>query len=686
MDIQKILQQSREAGRQASQAQVNSFNTNRVATGDEAAKILASRPGEDIQMFDTGTGKITGAQKATQDFGFAGNLFNSVMAPISQPMKYISGFQEKAARDKFLKAGRPASEFKPVTMTDEEFKDFIDNPTGTGAKAAASFASALVPGSVGVGKATTVGGKALQTGLSGMIGGGLLGFGTAETGKELEGAATGGITGGVSAAGLSLLGSAADRILKGGGKTATTAAGEVTSSAGQKFRAERLDLKADKLGLSPQIVKQKGGQLIAKLDELGLSTGTKEALANSTDEAISAMTTQADEILARSGKTLSTQPIIDKVTATFKNNPKLLDTKAGVEVLGNLRDLGDNPSLTAINEFRRSLDDLIPDSAFGTNATADRIRFIKAMRESIAEGVKEQVGDTQFRNLMGEISNALELRPEILKSAAKGTKIDLGAFKVPIPGVGKAAEMAQDVAGRVVGGNVRGPNLSGLSGILDNPIVAGTAQTAQNSIPRVLAGLSTQQQAAPEMPASTVTTPGTDAGGIESQLAQLSQPSSDVPMFAGIPLNSPQNKAIAAQIAGLSSQDMKMLQESGVFGGTGAAGGKQGDKEAQFSNAAKSAQSALDLLEGGKAGTGKLAAVGSKISDFFGTTGATQTDYRSNLALARGLAMNALAGANISPSEAERIASAIPQEDDEPQIAKQKLKSFIEQMKVFGGA
>lgn len=674
MDIQKILQQSREAGRQSAQTQVNSFNKNRVATGDEAAKILASRPGEDIQTFDTGTGKITGTQKATQDYGFAGNLFNAAMAPIIQPAKFVSGFQEKAARDKFLKAGRPASEFKPVTMTDEEFNDFVSNPTGAGVKAAASLASAFIPGSFG--NATSVAGKALQTGAAGAVGGGLLGFGTSKAGKELEGLATGGITGGVSAAGMSLLGSAADKILKSGSKTAEG----VARNAGQEFRAERFDLKPDKMGLSPQVLKQKGGQLISKLDELGLSTGTKEALANSTDEAINAMTAQADEILAKSNKTLSTEPIVQKVTETFKNNPKLLETKAGVEVLGNLRDLGDNPSLTAINEFRRSLDDMIPDSAFGTNATADRIRFIKAMRESIAEGVKEQVGDTQFRNLMGEISNALELRPEILKSAAKGTKIDLGAFKVPIPGAGKAVEVAQDVAGKVMGGGIKGPNLSGIANALDNPIASGVAQTAQNTIPRLAAGLTTQLQP------QTVTTQPTATSPIADQLAQLSQPQSEVPTFAGIPLDTPQNKAIAAQIAGLSSQDMKMLQEAGVFGGTGTAGGKQSDKESQFTNAAKSAQSALDLLEGGKAGTGKLAAVGSKISDFFGTTGVTQTDYRSNLALARGLAMNALAGANISPSEAERIASAIPQEDDEPQIAKQKLKSFIDQMKIFGGA
>ena len=117
----------------------------------------------------------------------------------------------------------------------------------------------------------------------------------------------------------------------------------------------------------------------------------------------------------------------------------------------------------------------------------------------------------------------------------------------------------------------------------------------------------------------------------------------------------------------------------------GGGGRKQTTKQSQFSNAAGSAQRALDLLESGQASSGKLQSIESKIGGFLGTTGDAQVDYKSQLALARGLAVNALAGANITPSEARRIADSIPNESDEPKIARQKLRSFIQQMTLFGG-
>lgn len=118
---------------------------------------------------------------------------------------------------------------------------------------------------------------------------------------------------------------------------------------------------------------------------------------------------------------------------------------------------------------------------------------------------------------------------------------------------------------------------------------------------------------------------------------------------------------------------------------TTASGGttKLTDKQTQFMNAGQVAADALNLLDQG-ATTGKLASAGNKVQEFFGAQNPIQTSYRSRLAMARGLAMNALAGANISPSEAERVAAAIPQETDEPAIARQKLQDFMQMMQMFG--
>lgn len=111
---------------------------------------------------------------------------------------------------------------------------------------------------------------------------------------------------------------------------------------------------------------------------------------------------------------------------------------------------------------------------------------------------------------------------------------------------------------------------------------------------------------------------------------------------------------------------------------------KPTEKQSQFLNAAQSAQDALGLLESGQASTGKIQSVEDRFSSFFGTQSPAQTDYKSRLALARGMAMNALAGANISPSEAKRVADSIPEITDEPKLARQKLRSFIDQMARYG--
>lgn len=132
-----------------------------------------------------------------------------------------------------------------------------------------------------------------------------------------------------------------------------------------------------------------------------------------------------------------------------------------------------------------------------------------------------------------------------------------------------------------------------------------------------------------------------------------------------------------------SKVEKEMDALRGIYG-VGGSGGASTEKQRQFANAAQSANYALNLLESGLANTGKIQSVASGVTGFFGTKTPEQTDYESNLALARGMAMNALAGANISQSEAERVAAAIPELTDEPNIAKQKLRSFINQMQSFG--
>jgi hypothetical protein len=111
---------------------------------------------------------------------------------------------------------------------------------------------------------------------------------------------------------------------------------------------------------------------------------------------------------------------------------------------------------------------------------------------------------------------------------------------------------------------------------------------------------------------------------------------------------------------------------------------KQTETGMKFSLAAKTAQQALDSLDAGLANTGKSQVVSSAVGKFVGDQSTTQTDYETKLAAARGVALNALSGAAVSPSEYKRLADMIPNLSDEPQIAKQKLSSFVQIMNMYG--
>ena len=145
---------------------------------------------------------------------------------------------------------------------------------------------------------------------------------------------------------------------------------------------------------------------------------------------------------------------------------------------------------------------------------------------------------------------------------------------------------------------------------------------------------------------------------------------------------------IARQLAnsGMKPSEIKTLQDIGAIPKPKA---DKSDKskltegEKKFSAAGQQAEGALKLLESGQVSTGLLPSIGNKVSGFFDAQSPTQTDYLSKLAAARGSAVSALSGANVPESEYARIAALIPEENDEPKKAAQKLRSFIEAMKVY---
>lgn len=161
------------------------------------------------------------------------------------------------------------------------------------------------------------------------------------------------------------------------------------------------------------------------------------------------------------------------------------------------------------------------------------------------------------------------------------------------------------------------------------------------------------------------------------------------------------NNALALQskeTAGLSPEFMQTgevknmndfiyrTKNPGAFGKIGATSGapKQTETGMKFNLASQTAQQALDSLNAGLANTGKVQSVQSGVSKFLGNQDPSQTDYETKLSAARSVALNALSGAAVSPSEYARLADMIPTLQDEPQIAKQKLASFVQIMNMYG--
>lgn len=112
----------------------------------------------------------------------------------------------------------------------------------------------------------------------------------------------------------------------------------------------------------------------------------------------------------------------------------------------------------------------------------------------------------------------------------------------------------------------------------------------------------------------------------------------------------------------------------------GQSGAKPTEKQAAFANAAKSGEYALNLLSSGQVQTGFGQGVMGGIGERFGSNSQVQQDYRSTIAAARTLARNAMLGANMSAKELESLSALIPEYSDAPEIAKQKLVTFVRVM------
>lgn len=123
--------------------------------------------------------------------------------------------------------------------------------------------------------------------------------------------------------------------------------------------------------------------------------------------------------------------------------------------------------------------------------------------------------------------------------------------------------------------------------------------------------------------------------------------------------------------------------EEMIKGGTPA--GKMTEKQKAFQAASEGAQYAKDLLTSGKISTGLGQSTIGKVGEYVGYNTPEQQDYRSTIGVVRTTLKNALLGANMSPAEMSSLEPFIPSFSDAPNIARQKLDTFIREAARLSG-
>ncbi len=624
---------------------------NKTLKGQELADYIKKNPDAKIKITKGASelAKMLPAPEPEKKRGFLGNLVKGITDP-------------------FINTGRGGAELlnqalggeKGKFLSEEEMRD----PFGFALKNAAGVGSFLVPGGAGIKGALTLG--AVSGGL-----GGLSQSDLSDPSNIVKNVVTGGVLGGATGGVLNKL------FGKAGNKAVSEVADQADNQAGilAKIQGKGKDIERGLTGIKTPISPTGALEVDQLADDFINKTTARGFKPNA--EGMGAATKQARQELGRvlpnQSNLIDSTNVLDDLNDLMAREGIRLDKAANSDIIGSVFkkiDLAEgNPQKIAnlIDELDNQLGAAYKARSSGMRALSPSEKINLQVRESLSRNLKNTIPEAA--PLYNELSLYNTVSKDVIKNAEKSGSISaplLTNIKIPTLGVDTAAK---NMAAKTLQGKIPGLNT------VRKVASLGSSVPAQRI---VRTGMSTSgtQLANMEQPTAP----------IQEELANAIQNEPANPEIERImnEMQALKNNFIIESIRAGSDPNEAMATAESLFGGT--TGGQPVDrteKQAQFYNAAQSARNALGLLESGQADTGKLQAVESKIGNFLGTTGASQVDYKSNLALARGLAMNALAGANISPSEAARIADSIPSEADEPNIARQKLASFIQQMESF---
>lgn len=604
-------------------------------TREQLEEYIAKNPGGSFRV----NGQEMQSPYQDEDKGFLMNLLTT----LSKPFRTVGGSAYSAIT---------GEEKDNPFLTQREEVEYAKDPALFGTKQAIGLGSYLMP--VGAAKGLTGGRAVGSAALRGITPGAMGGLAYSEEGKELESVLTGGITGG-------LIGGA----LQGVGEVARGIKNIKTKELGTDIRGKAIGLDANKLaskrGINVKSATQ-GKQVIDdwfnSMDELGLPTNTSELASSSSDQALAIYGKDFNDILARADDTIglngqNTKQIIDNINKSFKNNPSVLKSPIYQELTGDLLDLGNayKPSqLNAIREKAREMINFTSAQKGMGNSQRAASEFFDVVDDFFKSTVPESA------QTLSKMKNIYTVRPTFqLRAPTSGTiPVGTASTHIELPS-GALQERIPEAIGRGLQGLPQGQSAQ-MPQLLQNIIKSG-----QRSIP-VITGL-------------------TAGEGMQPQ-TQMTQGLSQQQEIGSQGIN-PLNLMLAQEVlnGNISATEANAVLSLLGMGGTG--GQKLTEKQKLFKSAGQTAGEALAMLESGQAKTGKIQGVSTAIGKFFGTQGAGQTDYLAKLDGARMAAISALSGANVPPSEYERMRNLIPEPNDEYNIAIQKLRAFQQVMDTY---
>lgn len=559
----------------------------------------------------------------TEDSNQSGLM--KILTSLTNPLRMVGGSAYSAITGK--------EKDNPFLTQSEELR-YAKDPTVAGTKAAIGLGSYLLP--VGAAKGiTSAGGRIGSAAVRGITPGAMGSYALSQEGKELESILGGAGLGAVMGGGLQAVGEGVKALkgLKTGGKV---------QEFGLETRGKAIGLDANKLaskkGVNVNSATQ--GKKVIKsyfdtMDELGLPTNTSELASQSSDEALELLNSQFDDILSRADDTVAftakdTTNLLNKMDSAFAGNKNVLNNAQYLELKTKLTNLGSNYTPSALNSVREEARNLI-NWASSNNAGVTR-RASEEFFDVVDDFFKTQIPESKA--ILSKARDVYTVRPFFQAKApgAGSIKVGTASTNIAVPS-GAIQERIPEAIGRGLQG-AKTP--SGLPNVLE-PIL----QAGQRAIP--------------------ATTGLTQIPGVQPIQEQQVQP----------------QVQDQGQIS--ASEANAVLSLLGM-GGTGA---KLTEKQKMFKSAGQTAAEALNLLESGAAKTGKIQGVGTAVGKFFGTQDPAQTEYLAKLDGARMAAISALSGANVPPSEYERMRNLIPEPNDEYNVAVEKLRAFQQVMDTY---